>query len=139
MATLIAFSKWLETTNVSWAVRGGMPWIWPAAETLHFIGLCMLVGAIGVMDLRLMGWLKGIPIGPLERLVPWAVAGFVINVITGVLFYIGAPGQYYGNSMFWAYSYSMRPGISMYESFSLGVAFSLRMNFVPLYLMRGSQ
>ena len=36
--------------------------------------------------------------------------------------------------MFWAYSYSMRPGISMYESFSSGVAFSLRMNFVPLYL-----
>ena len=27
MATLIAFSKWLETTNVSWAVRGGVPWI----------------------------------------------------------------------------------------------------------------
>jgi uncharacterized membrane protein len=50
----------------------------------------------------LMGRLKGIPIGPLERLVPWAVAGFVINVITGLLFYVGAPGQYYGNSMFWA-------------------------------------
>jgi hypothetical protein len=102
MATLIAFSKWLETTNVSWAVRGGMPWIWPACETLHFFGLCLLVGVIGVMDLRLMGRLKGIPIGPLERLVPWAVAGFVINVITGLLFYVGAPGQYYGNSMFWA-------------------------------------
>jgi hypothetical protein len=102
MATLIAFSKWLETTNLSWAVRGGMPWIWPASETLHFVGLCMLVGVIGVMDLRLIGLLKGIPIGSLERLVPWAVAGFVINVVTGVLFYIGAPGQYYGNAMFWA-------------------------------------
>src|SRR5262245_23175049 len=102
MATLVAFSKWLETTNLSWAVRGGMPWIWPASETLHFVGLCMLVGVIGVMDLRLMGRLKGIPIGSLERLVPWAIAGFAINVVTGVLFYIGAPGQYYGNNMFWA-------------------------------------
>jgi hypothetical protein len=34
--------------------------------------------------------------------VPWAVAGFGINVITGLLFYVGAPGQYYSNSMFWA-------------------------------------
>ncbi len=102
MTTVIAISKWLETTRVSWAVRGGVPWIWPACEALHFVGLCLLVGVIGVMDLRLIGRLKGIPIGPLERLVPWAVAGFAINVVTGALFYIGAPGQYYGNAVFWA-------------------------------------
>jgi hypothetical protein len=102
MRTVIALSKWLETTKISWAVRGGMPWIWPACETLHFVGLCLLVGVIGIMDLRLLGRLKGIPIGPLERLVPWAVAGFTMCAVTGLLFYTGAPGQYYGNAIFWA-------------------------------------
>jgi hypothetical protein len=101
MATIITVSKWLETTRLSWAVRGGVPWIWPTCVTLHFIGLCMLVGIIGTVDLRLIGRLKGVPIGALERLVPWAVAGFVICAGTGSLFYIGAPGQYYNNNIFW--------------------------------------
>jgi hypothetical protein len=102
MATVIALSKWLTTTRLSWAVRGGIPWIWPACETLHFVGLCMLVGVIGVMDLRLLGRLKGVPIGPLERLVPWAVAGFTLCALTGFMFYAGAPDQYYSNKPFWA-------------------------------------
>src|SRR5262249_47332281 len=70
MSTVILFSNWLSATRLSWAVRGGVPWIWPACESLHFIGLCMLVGVIGVVDLRLLGRLKGISIGALERLVP---------------------------------------------------------------------
>jgi hypothetical protein len=102
MATIIAISKWLATTRLSWAVRGGMPWIWPASETLHFIGLCLLVGIIGLVDLRLMGRLKGLSIASLERLVPWGIAGFVLCAMTGALFYIGAPDQYYGNNVFWA-------------------------------------
>ena len=101
MTIVIAVSKWLESTSVSWAVRGGVPWIWPACETLHFIGLCMLVGVIGAVDLRLLGALRGIPIRALERLVPWAVAGFILCAATGTLFYIGAPGQYYTNNIFW--------------------------------------
>lgn len=102
MTTIVAFSKWLETTNLSWAIRGGLPWIWPACETLHFIGLCLLLGVIGVVDLRLLGRLRGVPIGPLERLVPWAVAGFGLCAVTGLLFYTGAPYQYYSNTIFWA-------------------------------------
>jgi hypothetical protein len=101
MTTVIEISKWLATTRLSWAVRGGMPWIWPACETLHFIGLCLLLGVIGVMDARLLGRLRGIPIGPLERLVPWGITGFLLCAMTGALFYIGAPDQYYKNSIFW--------------------------------------
>lgn len=62
-----------------------------------------------------------------------------LRVLPGMVLLCMGTAYIRGNSMFWAYSYSMRPGISMYESFSSGVAFSLRMNFVPLYLMRGSQ
>jgi hypothetical protein len=101
MSTVITISKWLATTRLSEAVRGGVPWIWPASETLHFIGLCLLLGVIGTMDLRLMGFVKGLAIGRLERMVPWGIAGFVLCAVTGVLFYIGAPDQYYTNNIFW--------------------------------------
>ena len=46
-----AFSAWLDSTWLSWAMSGGYPWLWPACETLHFMGLALLMGAVGVLDL----------------------------------------------------------------------------------------
>ncbi len=100
MATVHTFSVWLHSTNVSWAVAGGIPWIWPLCETLHFMGLALLVGIVGVLDLRMLGMAKELPIRPLQRLVPWAVAGFVVNMITGFLFFAGDPFQYIHNIAF---------------------------------------
>ena len=73
-------------------------WVWPLCETLHFIGLALLIGAIAPLDLRLMGFLKRVPISALHSLAPWAIAGFVINLVTGTLFFVGSPGQYIANS-----------------------------------------
>ena len=36
-------------------------WGWPAVESLHFIGLSLLIGTVGMFDLRMMGLEKGIP------------------------------------------------------------------------------
>lgn len=71
-------------------------WIWPLCEALHFIGMAMLVGIVGVIDLRMLGMAKGLPIGPLQRLRPWAVLGFAINLATGVSFIALNPRQYLG-------------------------------------------
>ena len=79
----LIFSKWLETTHLSHLMAGGWKWGWRACETLHFIGLSMLLGCIGVVDLRMLGVGKSMPGAPVHKLVPWAVAGFLINAITG--------------------------------------------------------
>ena len=92
---------WLEGTRLAWAMTGGYPLLWPVCETLHFVGLALLFGITGLLDLRLMGVVKGIPVARLQRLMPWAVAGFAINAITGVLFFIGASAQYVDNFAFW--------------------------------------
>jgi uncharacterized membrane protein len=98
-AILDSFSDWLGTTQLSHFVTNQF-WVWPACETLHFIGLSLLIGVIGAMDLRMLGVAKRVPFGPLNRLLPWGIAGFVINLITGLLFYIGAPFQYVHNIAF---------------------------------------
>ena len=98
---LLSFANWIHATSIGWAVGGGVPWIWPVCETLHFIGLAMLVGCVGVFDLRLLGMAKGLEAGPLQRLVPWGVAGFAINFVTGSMFFAGDPYQYIGNTAFW--------------------------------------
>ena len=98
-STIIVFSKWLKTTKLSWFVIH-YPWVWPASETLHFIGLAMLIGVIGLVDLRLLGVAKRLPFAPLHRLLPWAIAGFAICLTTGSLFFAGDPFQYIHNPVF---------------------------------------
>jgi uncharacterized membrane protein/uncharacterized membrane protein YidH (DUF202 family) len=72
-------------------------WIWPGLETLHFFGLILIVAAFGVLNVRLLGFLKGFPVAPMHRLLPWGIAGLVINVTTGMLFFVGMPFFYVWN------------------------------------------
>ena len=75
-------------------------WAWPIVESLHFIGLCLLVGAIGSFDLRLLGVARRVPIAAMHRLIPWGIAGFALNVSTGLLFVLTEPDQYIYNVSF---------------------------------------
>jgi len=68
---------------------GAYRWVWPLSEILHFIGLTLLVGIVTMFDLRLLGVAKQLPVAPLRRLLPWAVFGFVLCVVTGLLFVTG--------------------------------------------------
>ncbi len=73
------------------------PWGWPIAESIHFIGLSMLIGAVGLFDLRMLGFVKTIPLAAMHKLVPFGVAGFLLNVTTGVMFITTVPDQYLYN------------------------------------------
>jgi uncharacterized membrane protein len=69
-------------------------WWWAFMMDLHFIGLVLLIGTIGMLNLRVLGFAKQVPIGTLNRLVPWGIAGIAINVVTGMLAFIGMPTFY---------------------------------------------
>ena len=100
---MVNFQRWLVSAFSSVEpVRDFMhtQWAWPMAESLHFIGLSLLVGTISVFDLRLLGVARGIPIRMLHRLVPWGVAGYICTVATGVLFLLAEPDQYIYNPAF---------------------------------------
>jgi hypothetical protein len=94
-------ARWLHNSPLGWAAAGGWPWLWAACESVHFMGMALLIGAVGLLDARMLGLFKGLPIAPLERLVPWGVLGFVINLSTGLVFFAGAPEQYVENIAFW--------------------------------------
>jgi hypothetical protein len=86
-------------------------WMWPTCETLHFVGLSLLVGVVFVVDLRVLGLMKGVSFAYLHRLLPWAALGFGLNVVTGVLFFVGIPGQYIKNpTFFWKIGLVMLAG-----------------------------
>ena len=75
-------------------------WAWPIAESLHFLGLCLLIGAIGSFDLRLLGVARSVPIAAVHRLIPWGLLGFAINVASGLMFVLTEPDQYIYNPSF---------------------------------------
>ncbi len=75
----------------------GSAWTWPIMETLHFIGLSLLLGALLIIDLRMAGFFRRINIVATHKLLPWVFAGFGINLITGFLFVMGDPARYTAN------------------------------------------
>src|SRR5690606_22734377 len=75
-------------------------WGWPAVESLHFIGLALLMGSVGLFDFRLLGVAPAIPTAALHKLIPWGVFGFILNLFTGMLFFVSDPGQYLYNPAF---------------------------------------
>ena len=77
-------------------------WMWPFLENLHFIGLSALVGGLLVIDLRVVGIgpARHIPMKPALTLIPFLLAAFSINLITGIIFFAGDPFRYYFNTAF---------------------------------------
>lgn len=67
---------------------------------LHFIGICLLIGAMLVVDLRLLGFAKALPIAPTFRLLPIAIGAFAVNALTGFVFFCFDPEKYWTNPAF---------------------------------------
>jgi hypothetical protein len=74
----------------------GHAWVWPTCETLHFVGLCLLFGAALVVDLRILGVGKQLPLAALYQLLPLGLLGFTLNLATGMAFFVATPQQYIG-------------------------------------------
>jgi hypothetical protein len=64
-------------------------WGWPLSEVFHYIGVCLIVGGIGLFDLRLLGFAKQLPVKPFKQILPWGVVGFVLCTVTGLVFVTG--------------------------------------------------
>ena len=84
--SLIAY--WLRWPSVE-SFLAANSWAWPLCEILHVVGLALLVGIVGMFDLRLIGVAKGLPVAPLRNLLPWAALGFVLCVASGLVFVTG--------------------------------------------------
>jgi len=75
-------------------------WAWPAAETIHFLGLSLSIGMLLAINLRLLGVMPQVAFADMHRLLPWAMLGFGANLITGMLFFVGQPNQYVDSAPF---------------------------------------
>ncbi len=75
-----AFSEWLLGSNSIWA--------YPTVLTLHTFGMMVLVGAAAVLDLRLLGFGRGIPLGSMQTLFRTMWVAFWLNLVTGTMLFV---------------------------------------------------
>jgi hypothetical protein len=87
-----------------WRWINDLDWAWPVCEMIHYIGMALLIGSIGLLDFRILGIGKGLPIARLEALVPVGVIAFALNLLTGTVFVLcnpsGGPTAYLTNLAF---------------------------------------
>ncbi|MEE8301759.1 MAG: hypothetical protein V3S24_04905 [Candidatus Tectomicrobia bacterium] len=87
---------WMESTTLSrWSYE--FTWWFPAMEIIHFLGLSILLGSIMVVDLRILGFERAIPIRPATAFIPIAIFGFSLNVLSGIAFLFADPFRYWPN------------------------------------------
>jgi hypothetical protein len=98
MQLIIAICTWLEQTAIGTSIRESL-WLFPIIETVHIFGIILLVGATSILDLRLMGLtFRDESVSKLAgRFIPWALAGFLIQITTGLLLFSSEATKMYGN------------------------------------------
>ncbi len=97
---LDALAAALEATALSQALRSSI-WLYPLVNTGHVIGIALLFGGIAPLDLRLIGCWRSVPVAPLVRiLVPMAMSGLVLAMLTGSLLFATRPLDYVNEPLF---------------------------------------
>src|SRR3989442_4645345 len=83
-----SLQTWLMNTSVHCAMNN-YHYAWRTSESIHFIGLSLLIGTVGLFDLRMMGLLRRVTLPALHRLIPFGILGYCMYVMTGLSFLSG--------------------------------------------------
>lgn len=96
--TLYEAMVWLETSTLAETLRGFGLWTYGIVNLLHILGIGTLLGAVLILDLRLMGAWRVIPVATIARpTVPLAALGFVVAIASGVCMLAMNTTEYHGN------------------------------------------
>jgi hypothetical protein len=90
----------LADSGLAVTLRGSF-WLYPLVNTVHIAGLALLFGGILPLDLRLIGLWPTVPLATLSRvLLPIAIGGLILVLVTGPLMFIVQPQDYAANPYF---------------------------------------
>jgi hypothetical protein len=95
------FCQWLYDSGMGTAIRESI-WVFPIIETVHVLGITLLVGTVAILDLRLLGLaLKGEPVSRVASgVLPLTWAGFAVMFVSGFLLFWSEAAKSYGNPAF---------------------------------------
>ena len=89
---------WLEGSALGHAMRNAGVWSYGIVNLTHILGVASLFGAVLVLDLRLLGFWRSIPLGAITRpTVPIATTGFIVAATSGMCLITTNGSEYVGN------------------------------------------
>ena len=92
---------WIEGSALSVWIREGSLWAFPDILILHTVGLAFLVGANVALDVRLLGFARGLPLRSMLPFFRVMWLGFWVNAVSGVLLLIAYPTKALTNPVFY--------------------------------------
>jgi len=100
--TLLPFFEWCEASWLGNAIRDSL-WLFPVIEAVHLLGLCLLGGAILLVDLRLLGaGLRRYPVQQIAREASrWLLIAIVVMLATGTALFLSESVKCYYSQAFW--------------------------------------
>jgi len=101
IVSLLSFVEWLASTPGSIALHESQ-YMYSIVESTHVLGLCLFLGTLLSVDLRMTGvLLKRVPVNEVvARVLPWTFAGFAVMVVTGVVLFYAIPVRSYQSVFF---------------------------------------
>lgn len=99
---LLPYFEWIEATALGDAIRQSL-WLFPVIEAVHLLGLCVLGGAVLIVDLRMLGvGLRSLPIPQVVRDArPWFVGALLLMLVTGWALFSSEAIKCYYSTPFW--------------------------------------
>ena len=90
----------LEASGLGQAMRQWL-WLYPSVEIVHIAGIALLFGSIAVLDLRLLGVSRSIPIRTLARhVLPWSAGSFLLIIPSGLLMFTAHATEFIDSEVF---------------------------------------
>ena len=95
------FVEWLDSHAWSTALHESLH-AYPLIESTHVLSIMLFVGMLAIVDIRLLGWgFRQVPVSQVtQRVLPWAVIGFVVSFVTGFLLFYAIPVRTYHSVWF---------------------------------------
>jgi hypothetical protein len=90
----------LEGSGLGQAMRQWL-WLYPSVETVHLVGIGLLFGSIAVLDLRLLGFSRSIPVKRLaNHVLPWTLGSFLLIIPSGFLMFTAHATEFIDSEVF---------------------------------------
>ena len=130
MPGLRDFLLWAEGSALGHFMRESGPWTYAVINLSHIIGVATLFGSVLVLDLRLLGLWRHVPIAALaSATTPVASVGFAIATTTGSALLATKATDYLHNPFF----------MIKFPAIALALINLLVLNLTPAWRARGAR
>jgi hypothetical protein len=97
------FAEWLSQTYLSVLIQNHNSWVIPTIQSIHIVGIGVVLGSVFMVDLRILGWagMDQTLRQTTNRFGPWLTGALCALLATGALMVVGEPVRELVTISFW--------------------------------------